>query len=211
MNHKITPTHSRTDCNKLCSLQSIIYKTLKNRKRIQLSYLLENSLRLLQGNNETKFKNKIICWSIKCKTSAVTLLDKLTNKSRCFKSPDYTCNGSIDTAVDAVSTEFSCSINRMIFFSPTDTPCPTITVWGVLSYSDNCPHRSPAYSNSYADAAHYLPCSSLLISVLINILCAKCPFLGQTDSLPFQHCHISDTQAHIYTQYQINYSIYTQM
>jgi len=55
-------------------------------------------------------------------------------------SPGYTYNGSLDTAVDVVLTS-------------------TLPV----SYADNFSHWSPAYFNSYVDAVHYLPCSSLLI------------------------------------------------
>ena len=54
LNHKTTPTGSRTDCNKLCSSQSIIYVTVKNRQRIYLLYLLENSMRLIYGKNGAK-------------------------------------------------------------------------------------------------------------------------------------------------------------
>ena len=54
LNYKITPTESRNDCNKLCPSQSIIYITVKNRQRKQSFYVLENSVRLIGGNNEAK-------------------------------------------------------------------------------------------------------------------------------------------------------------
>jgi hypothetical protein len=54
LNNKITPTESRTDCNKLCLSKSIIHITVKNRERIQLFYLLENLVRLIYGNNRAK-------------------------------------------------------------------------------------------------------------------------------------------------------------
>jgi len=73
-------------------------------KRIQLYYLLEYSVRLLWEKMRQELKNKKNCWSVMCNTSAVTLFNKLTNKSLSYKSPDYSYNGSIDIAVDAVST-----------------------------------------------------------------------------------------------------------
>ena len=39
-----------------------------------------------------------------CNTSAVTLFNKLTNKSWSYKSLDYSYDGSIDIAVDVEST-----------------------------------------------------------------------------------------------------------
>jgi len=128
-----------------------------------------------------KLKNKIICWSIMCKTSAVTLLNKLTNHSWCLTCLDYNYNGSLDIVVDILSTEFSVSNNGMDFFSQ--------QIYMAHQYFNcklfNFPDWSPAYFNNYVAAVHYLPCFSLLISVLINMISAKCPFLGQTDSWLF--------------------------
>ena len=124
LNYKITPTGSRTDCNKLCSPQLIIYKTVKNRKWIYLIYW-KIQWGLYMETTGQKLKNKIICWSIMCKTSAVTLLNKLTNYSWCLTCLDYTYNGSLDIVVDILSTEFSVSINGMDFF-PTDIHGPSV-------------------------------------------------------------------------------------
>jgi hypothetical protein len=154
-----------------------------------------------------KLKNKIICWSIMCKTSAVTRFNKLINHSWCFTCPDYTYNRSIDTVVDIMSTEFSGSIREWIFFNRYTRPTSTLSA----SYSDNLPDRSPAYFNNYLDAVHYLPCFSLLISVLINIISAKCPSSVKPIHGYFNNVsHFWHTSIQ-HTQHEMNCSIYIHM
>jgi len=83
LNYKITSSESPNDVDKLRLSHSIIYITVQNRKWIYLFYW-EIQLHLNRETMGKNLKNKIICWFILCKTSAVNLFNKFTNHSRCL-------------------------------------------------------------------------------------------------------------------------------